>query len=148
MVYNSIDRNTDDFRRILCCTKHFAEQGKKVVMTPKMDVPYKNPAYNIIYNALRGTPFYGKCPDMLVDKLGYEHEGYITSNHKHAIKNMLKHGLMQSNRIIIDKTSLTDNYIKARIKGKINEGKVVEEVWIRDNDKLYLIFKNTNDQLT
>ena len=42
----------------------------------------------------------------------------------------------------------THNPLTSRIKGKINEGKVVEEVWIRDNDKLYLVFKNTNDQLT
>ena len=54
--------------------------------------------------------------------------------------------MTQSDRIIIEKTNLTDNYIKARIKGKIDEGKRVEEVWIRDGDKLSLIFKNTNDQ--
>lgn len=147
VVYNSIDRNTEDYRRILCCAKHFAKQGKSVVITPKLDVPYKNPAYEVIYGSLHGTPYYGKCPDLLVDKQGYEHEGYVTNNHKHAIKNMLKHGLMQSNRIIIDKTNLTDNYIKARIKGKINEGKIIEEVWIRDGENLHLIYKNTNDQL-
>ena len=83
---------------------------------------------------------------MLIDEHGYEHEGYVTDSHRHALKNMLKHGLAQSDRIIIDKTNLTDNYIKARIKGKIDEGKRVEEIWIRDGDKLSQIFKNTNDQ--
>ena len=145
-VYNAIDRGTADFHRILSCAKYFAQQGKQVVMPPKMDVPYKNPAYDQIYASLRGTPYYGKCPDMLIDEHGYEHEGYITDSHKHALKNMPKHGLTQSDRIIIEKTNLTDNYIKARIKGKIDEGKRVEEVWIRDGDKLSLIFKNTNDQ--
>ena len=122
VVYNAIDRTTEDFHRILSCAKYFARQGKQVVMPPKMDVPYKNPAYDQIYASLRGTPYYGKCPDMLIDEHGYEHEGYVTDSHKHALKNMLKHGLAQSDRIIIDKTNLTDNYIKARIKGKIDEG--------------------------
>ena len=72
----------------------------------------------------------------------------MTENHKHAIKNMLKHGLMQSDRIIMDKVRLTENYIKARIKGKILEGKQVAEVWIRDGKDLQLVYKNTNDQLT
>ena len=62
-------------------------------MPPKLDVPYKNPAYDQIYAPLRGTPYYGKCPDMLID-----------------------------------------------------EGKCVEEVWIREGERLSLIFKNTNDQ--
>lgn len=147
VVFNSIDRETDDFQRILSCAKHFAKQGKLSIMTPKLDVPYKNPAYDKIYGSLKGTPYYGKCPDLMVNGQGYEHEGYITENHKHALKNMLKHGLIQSDKIIIDKTNLTDNYIKARIKGKILEGKKVAEVWIRDGDTLALIYKNTNDQL-
>lgn len=147
VVYNSINRGTDDYQRILSCAKYFAKQGKTAVMTPKLDVPYKNPAYDKIYGSLKGTPYYGKCPDLMVDKQGYEHEGYITENHKHALKNMLKHGLIQSDKIIIDKTDLTDNYIKARIKGKINEGKKVTEVWIRDDDTLNLIYENTNGQL-
>ena len=145
-VYNAIDRTTGDYQRILSCARYFAQQGKQVVMPPKLDVPYKNPAYDQIYAPLRGTPYYGKCPDMLIDEQGYEHEGYVTDNHKHALKNMLKHGLTQSDRIVIDKINLTDNYIKARIKGKIDEGKCVEEVWIREGERLSLIFKNTNDQ--
>ena len=115
-------------------------------MPPKLDVPYKNPAYDQIFGTLRGTPYYGKCPDLLVDGQGYEHEGYVTENYKHAIKNMLKHGLIQSDRIIMDKVDLTDNYIRARIKGKVQEGKNVTEVWIRDGENLKLVYKNTNDQ--
>ncbi len=146
VVYNAIDRTTEDFHRIMICSMFFAQQGKLVVMPPKLDVPYKNPAYNKIFCTLYGTPYYGKCPDMLVDGQGYEHEGYITENPKHAIKNMLKHGLIQSDKIIIDKTELTENYIKSRIKGKILEGKKVTEVWIRDGESLRMVYKNTNDQ--
>ena len=146
LVYNAIDRTTEDFRRILICAKYFANQGRKVVLPPKLDVPYKNPAYDLLFGSLKGTLYYGKCLDMLIDGQGYEHEGYVTENHKNAIKNMLKHGLMQSDRIIIDKVDLTDNYIRARIKGKVQEGKKVTEVWIRDGENLKLVYKNTNDQ--
>ena len=146
VVYNAIDRTTEDFHRILSCAKHFAKLGKHVVMPPKLDVPYKNPAYDKIFSALRETQYYGKCPDLLVDGQGYEHEGYVTENHKHAIKNMLKHGLTQSDRIIMDKVDLTDNYIRARIKGKVQEGKRVTEVWVREGESLKLVYKNTNDQ--
>ena len=146
VVYNGIDRNTEDFHHILCCAMYFAKQGKLVVMPPKLDVPYKNPAYDMIFGTLRGTSYYGKCPDLIVDDIGYEHEGYVTENPKHAIKNMLKHGLSQSDRIIIDKVRLTENYIKARIKGKVQEGKKVTEVWIREGENLKMVYKNTNDQ--
>lgn len=146
VVYNAIDRNTEDFCRIMSCARFFAKQGKQVVLPPKLDVPYKNPAYYMIFGTLRGTPYYGKCPDLIIDNQGYEHEGYVTENQKHAIKNMLKHGLSQSDRIIIDKVKLTENYVKARIKGKVHEGKRVTEVWIRDGENLRLVYKNTNDQ--
>ena len=33
-------------------------------MSPKLDVPYENPAYDKIFGSLRGTPYYGKCPDL------------------------------------------------------------------------------------
>lgn len=66
-VYNTIDRTTDDYNRILCCALFFAREGHTVVMTPKFDVPFKNPAYDIIYGSLKGTPYYGKCPDLRID---------------------------------------------------------------------------------
>ena len=45
-------------------------------MTPKLSVPYKDPAYDMIYGTLKGTPYYGKCPDLLVHGIWYEHEGF------------------------------------------------------------------------
>ena len=50
-VYISIDRTTGDFHRIRCCADFFAKQGKTVVMTPKLNVTYQNPAYDMIYMA-------------------------------------------------------------------------------------------------
>ena len=77
---------------------------------------------------------------MCVEGVWYEHEGYKTDNQKHALKNMLKHGLLQSDRIVIER------YILDRIKGKVHEGKLVSEVWIRKGRELVLVYVNTNDQ--
>ena len=92
VVYNAIDRSTGDFHRILSCAKYFAQQGKQVVMPPKLNVTYKNPAYDKIFGTLRGTPYYGKCPDLLVDNIWYEHEGFSGKSAKKSFRNMCKHG--------------------------------------------------------
>ena len=146
VVYNAVDRYTEDFQRILSCAQFFAKQGKEVILPPKVDVPYKNTAYDKIFSSLKGTSYYGKCPDMCVEGVWYEHEGYKTDNQKHALKNMLKHGLLQSDRIVIEDVCLTERYILDRIKGKVHEGKLVSEVWIRKGRELVLVYVNTNDQ--
>lgn len=143
VVYNSIDRDTGDFRRIFCCAKHFAEQGRKVTMTPKMDVPYKNKAYDTIYGSLKGTPYYGKCPDLNIDGDWYEHEGFVGSNPKRSFRNMCNHGLKQSNRIIIEECGLTDRQMRKSITERIKRGILVEELWIHTATGLRLYYKNT-----
>ena len=140
-VYNSIDRNTGDFHRILRCAEFFARQGKTVVMTPKLDVPYKNPAYDMIYGSLRGTPYYGKCPDLLVDGLWYEHEGYSNVNPKTNFSNMMKRGLRQSNRVIMEDCGLTDGYMKRNVLVRISENQRIREVLVRKGDEIRVIFK-------
>ena len=52
---------------------------------------------------LRGTPYYGKCPDLIVDGVWYEHEAFTKPNPKSNFSNMLRRGLSQSDRIIINK---------------------------------------------
>ena len=49
VVYNAIDRNTEDFKRIFQCAIFFARQGREVIMPPKIDVPFKNSAYEKKY---------------------------------------------------------------------------------------------------
>jgi hypothetical protein len=140
-VYNSIDRSTGDFHRILRCAEFFARQGKTVVMTPKLDVPYKNPAYDMIYGSLRGTPYYGKCPDLLVDGVWYEHEGYSNVNPKTNFSNMMKRGLRQSNRVIMEDCGLTDGYMKRNVLVRISENQRIREVLVRKGDEIRVIFK-------
>ncbi|RAZ93568.1 hypothetical protein DK853_39605, partial [Klebsiella oxytoca] len=75
--------------------KHFAADGAEVVLTPKMTRPAKFD-YDCIYGALRGTPYYGKCPDLRIDGKWYEHEGFVSDNPKRAFSNMVNHGMKQA----------------------------------------------------
>lgn len=141
VVYNEVDRSTADFRRILACAQFFARQGRVVVMPPKVDVPYKNPAYDKIYGTLKGTPYYGKCPDLCVDGVWYEHEGYVHDNPKSNFANMCKRGLRQSDRIIVEDCGLTDGYMKRNILVRIHEGQCIMEFWVKDKTGLRLLYK-------
>ncbi len=141
LVYNSIDRSTSDFKRIFDCAKFFAHQGKTVILPPKLDVPYKNPAYDQIYGTLKDTAFYGKCPDLQVDGVWYEHEGYATLNPKTNFSNMLKRGLRQSDRIIIEDCALTDSYMKRNILVRISENQCIKEVYVKMGCDIRLLFK-------
>lgn len=142
-VYNSIDRTTEDFYRIRCCAEFFAKQGKTVIMTPKLNVTYKNPAYDMIYGTLKGTPYYGKCPDLLVDGTWYEHEGFCGVKPKRSFRNMCNHGFKQSNRIIIEDCGLTDRQMRKSLTERIKNGIFVEELWIHRDNSFHLFFKNT-----
>lgn len=141
VIYNAIDRETDDFQRILACAKFFANQGKTVVMTPKLDVPYKNPAYDMIYGSLRGTPYYGKCPDLWVDGDWYEHEGYVHYNPKTNFANMCRRGFRQSSRIIVEDCGLTDGYMLRSIEGQLRAGVKIVELWVHTLTKCRLVYK-------
>lgn len=143
VVYNAIDRSTEDFRRILSCAKFFAEQGRQVVMPPKLDVPYKNPAYDVIYDSLMGTAYYGKCPDLRVDGVWYEHEGFSGQKPKSSFRNMCNHGFKQSDRIIIEDCGLTDRQMRKSLAERIKNGTMVKELWIRTSIGFRLFFKNT-----
>jgi len=141
VVYNAIDRTTEDFRRILSCAKHFAKQGKHVVMPPKLDVPYKNPAYDQIFGTLRGTPYYGKCPDLLVDGAWYEHEGFLGEKPKRSFRNMCYHGLRQCDRLILENCGLTFGFMYRSLLGRIERGEKIKEVWVHSEKNMHLLYK-------
>lgn len=146
VVYNAIDRSTDDFRRILSCAKYFAQQGKHVVMPPMLKVPYKNPVYDKIFGTLRGTPYYGKCPDLLVDGVWYEHEGFTNPNPKSNFSNMLRRGLAQSDRIIIEKCGLSERIMRKSIRDRLTSGIRIQEILMHDGEWITVVFKNTEGQ--
>ena len=50
-----------------------------------------------------------------------------------------------SSHLVIDTPNLTDHYMIRSIRGKIERGERIEEVWLKDRDgKLHLLYKNTN----
>lgn len=141
VVYNAIDRNTGDFQRILRCAKYFAQQGKQVVMPPKLDVPYKNPAYDQIFGTLRGTPYYGKCPDLIIDNVWFEHEGFSGDKPQRSFRNMCYHGLKQCDRLILEDCGLTFGYMYRSLLGRLERKEKIKEVWIHSEQEMRLLYK-------
>jgi hypothetical protein len=93
-----------------------------------------------------GTVYEGKCPDLNINGLWYEHEGFVSKKPKNAFRNMMVDGLVQSNRIIIDEPDLTERYMLRGIVGRITaNGTDIKEVWLRKADgEIKLLFKNTD----
>ncbi|WP_290095017.1 phage head morphogenesis protein [Paramuribaculum intestinale] len=143
-ISHLVDRNDNDYSRLMQVAQHFAKDGSHVVLTPKMTRPAKF-EYDCVYGSLRGTPYDGKCPDLKIDGLWYEHEGFVTDNPKRAFNNMMNHGLKQSGRLIIDRPELTDRFMLRSIQNRINLGINVEEVWLRENNGMIrLLYKKTD----
>jgi len=79
-VYQMVNKAANDFNKVLACCDYFAQQGKNTLITPAFLVDtIGNPDYEAIYVSLKGTPYWGKCPDFCVDGVWYEHEGYDES---------------------------------------------------------------------
>ena len=91
------------------------------------------------------SSMFGKCPDLKIDGVFYEHEGFVTNNPKRALKNMLNRGLEQCDKLIIDKPNLTDRFIRRIISNHIIEGQIIKEIWVReDSGELILFYKKTD----
>lgn len=144
-IHKEIDRNSTDFNNILGSAYFFANKGSKVSITPQLSRSSQFD-YDSIYGSLRGTAFDGKCPDLKVDDLWYEHEGFVSTNPKNAFRNMMKNGLEQSNRIIINDPGLTEAYIKRSIWKRINQdGQDILEVWLKRDKELINIYKKLEE---
>lgn len=143
-ISNMVNRSDNDFTRLMQVAEFFAGQGKKVVLTPKMTRPPKFD-YDCVYGALKGTPFYGKCPDLNVDGAWYEHEGFVTANPKRAFSNMINDGMKQSDRLILDKPELTDAYMKRVITQRLRDGHKITEVWLKEGEELRLLYKKSEE---
>ena len=139
--YPAIDTTTDDYKRIFAVADFFAQQGKTVILTPKFDGGKACPDYDKIYGSLKGTKYYGKCPDMSIDGVWYEHEGYAGNNPKSSFRNMLNHGLKQSDRIIVEDCGLTDRYMERVVFNRNNCSEKIEEVWIHKSGTIILLNK-------
>ena len=143
-VHQLVNPDDSDFKKLMSIADFFAKQGQETKLTPKMSRPQKF-VYQNIYHSLMGTKYEGKCPDLLIDGKWYEHEGFTSSNPKNAFRNMMYDGLIQSNRLIIDRPDLTERYMRRSIVGRVNRGEDIEEVWLHEQDgKLTLLYKKTD----
>ena len=139
-----VNQNDNDYNKLYQIAEYFADKGSVVELAPKMSRS-SNFEYESLYYDLIGTKYEGKCPDLKIDGLWYEHEGFVTDNPKRAFRNMLSHGLKQSNRIIMDKPDLTERHMKRCIQNRINNGEDIVEIWLRDNDgNITLLYKKTD----
>lgn len=143
-ISHLVNRTDGDYDRLLSVARHFAADGARVVLTPKMTRPARF-EYDCVYGSLRGTRYDGKCPDLKIDDYWYEHEGFVTDNPKRAFSNMVNHGLKQSDRIIIDKPDLTDAYMKRVINQRLKDGHHISEVWLNENGHLRLLYKKSEE---
>lgn len=58
---------------------------------------------------------------------------------------MLNRGLQQCDKLIIDKSNLTDCCIRRIISNHIIEGQIIKEIWVReDSGELILFYKKTD----
>ena len=135
-----MDRESLDYRRILSVSEAFAMMGRNVDILPRFNSPKNCDTYEQVYKGI-APEYYGKCPDIKVGGFYYEHKGYVGQNPKKALRNMFLHGLIQSDRLIIERVDLTDDYILARISDKIKQGISVSEVWVHDSGSLRLLYK-------
>lgn len=133
--------NTDsDYNTILACCTHFAAQGMRTEIMPKINI--NSPLYKVYFKELIGTKYEGKCPDFKVNNNFYEHEGFVTENAKNAMYNMMRRGFKQCDKIIMEDAGIPDNVIRKNCINRIKEGQYINEVWVKKGNKLRLVFKN------
>lgn len=139
-----VNQNDNDYNKLYQIAEYFADKGSVVELAPKMSRS-SNFEYESLYYDLIGTKYEGKCPDLKIDGLSYEHEGFVTDNPKTAFRNMLNHGLKQSSRIIINRPNLTDAFMKRIIKQRVKDGHDIDEVWIMDDNSIIPLYKKSEE---
>lgn len=144
LINRLVNHEDNDYGKLIEVAEYFAKDGATVELTPKMSRPPKF-KYECIYEDLIGTIYEGKCPDLKINGVWYEHEGFVTDNPKTAFRNMLNHGLKQSGRIIIDKPNLTEAHMKRIIHQRIKDGQVINEVWVKDGKNLIPLYKKSEE---
>jgi len=139
--YSTSEPKKSDYAAIKRIGRLFAEEGEKVVITPR--VHRNNPAYEEIYGSLIGTIYENKCPDLKIGEYFYEYEGYDGEWKKRKVGKMLSHGKIQSSRIIINNNNgCSDRFIRHQIVARQNNGDIIEEVWVYEKGSVRPILKD------
>jgi len=150
--FEIIDTQKSDWRAVKEIGLAFAKKGKTVIATPIINVKSEN--YDKVYGALKGTKYYGKNPDLKINNLFYEVEGFdktkdLTSQQKikDTFSAMLTKGLKQSDRIIIEDCGISNIQAYRMIWNRVNnEKQQISEIWVkRNNGKLEILYKKEPD---
>ena len=140
LIHKNINKKESDYRSLISIATLFAKESKTVRITPV--IHFKSDEYKQIYGLLIGTMYERKCPDLEIDGIFYEFENYIPPFKRRKMSNMISHGVKQSSRIIINNTKgCSDRYIKRLIYDRINNGSIIDEVWLYEKGELRLLFK-------
>ena len=148
-VYSLVDKTASDFNNILACCEYFAKQGAHAIIYPRFVDTIGNLAYENIFASLKGTQYWGKCPDFTVDGIWYEHEGYDTTKDLSIMKkqlstfcNMLGRGVKQSDRVIVEDCCVGRFSARRAIYQRTHyERQNISEVYIRTTAGLELLYK-------
>ena len=136
-----LDRNKPDFKALLTLATLFAKEGNEVKILT--DCHFKSEEYRIVFRKLTDTKYNRKCPDFLIDDDFYEYEGFEKPWNRRKIKNMLAHGLIQANRIVINNTKgAADRIIRKAIMARLKIGTDISEVWLYEKGDKRLFFKD------
>jgi phage gp29-like protein len=143
-VHTLLDRKKSDYKDVLTVGRRFAEAGHDVQLTPVLH--FKDPRYKEIYGPLFGTRYERKCPDLRIDGLFYEFEGYKPPFNKNKVRNMLNHGFNQSSRIIINNNKgAADRYLNRLVYARVKDGIPIDEVWVYEKGNIRLIHKKNRE---
>lgn len=127
-----VDTKASDYSDVVKCCDHFAKNGKTVTILPQAH--RKSQDYEKYFQELIGTKYEGKCPDFKIGSKYYELEGFSTGNSDKALSNMLKRGLKQASRIIIEDSGMDFRSIRKTVFYRKKGGVVIDEVWIKRKD--------------
>ena len=126
-VYAMVDTSASDYKNVLACCDYFAKQGANAIIYPRFVDTIGNPIYEAIFSSLKGTQYWGKCPDFTVNGIWYEHEGYDTNKDlsdpkksRLTFSNMINRGIKQSERIIVEECYVTRRFARRIIYDRIN----------------------------
>lgn len=142
-VMSGLDRKASDYNAIMEIGKRFAQMGHKVQVLGR--IHYKSPFYQKYFGLLIGTDYFRKCPDLRIDDIMYEYEGYVGSWNKGKLSRMLSHGAKQSPNIIIKNTrGCSDRFIIKNIHDRIKDKTFkheISEVWVYEKWNVKLVYK-------
>ena len=140
-LMKGLDKAKPDFKALLTLAVSFAREGHKVKLLSGCH--FKSIEYQLVFGQLIDTKYDRKCPDMLIDEDFYEYEGFEKPWNRRKIKNMLAHGLIQANKIIINNTKgAADRIIRKAVMARLRIGTAIKEVWLYEKGDKRLFFKD------